>query len=564
MRMLQIGRYLILKELGRGAMGIVYAASDPNIGRTVAIKTISIQNAEGASGQRELRDRLRREAQSAGVLSHPGIVTIFDMGEQGDDAYIVMEYVEGSTLEEIFVAGMPQHSDFLFRILGRAGEALDYAHGKGIIHRDIKPSNIMIAKDGCVKITDFGVAKISTSTSMTSTGIVIGTPNYMSPEQAQALPVDGRSDQFSLAVLAHRVLTGKLPFFAPTLTGVLSKILWSEPDFSDTHLPAKVRSVLLKALSKDPALRFPTCAEFARELERTWGDSGLVDLPAPSSKGTSTNLPNLPVSPILEASEQSTAEFGFQAPVPPTAKMAASGTTLIPLPADPAGVTKAPLEPATSLPEVRNPVSRAPRRPGIVPVFLAFFVLLCAGVLGYLYFFRQEPGGDSAAKGAPIVQKTDAAVEPSNGARLSGEPSSPDTSASMPAGSSKNPPDAMPSRNATAKPPQSENAAEPAAEKLRLQPSKKPGLESASIPSSGIITWTGRLKKNSIVVISDKGASVGSASGRLPGFAVRIEVEPPSVVIRVLPNEKNGWKEIIFGSGSEPRESITIRWIAVQ
>src|SRR5579864_5154608 len=160
-RMDRIGRYKIVRELGRGAMGVVYHAIDPNIGRPVAIKTIQLGGGRKPEEQERLRERLFREARSAGSLSHPGIVTIYDVEQQGDLAYIAMEYVDGPTLDQLLSGGQPTPPEKLFSILGQTAAALDYAHGKGIVHRDIKPANIMIAADGTAKIADFGIAKIT-------------------------------------------------------------------------------------------------------------------------------------------------------------------------------------------------------------------------------------------------------------------------------------------------------------------------------------------------------------------------------------------------------------------
>src|SRR5262249_49494988 len=150
----------------------------------------------------------------------------------------------------------------LLEILRRAADALDYAHGQGVVHRDIKPSNLIIGNDGAVKIADFGIAKISESLSTTLTGAAIGTPSYMSPEQAQGMPVDGRSDQFSLAVVAFELLTGNLPFRGATLTAVLTKILWQPPEYDDSSVDPRVREVLERALAKAAEKRYPTCTEF--------------------------------------------------------------------------------------------------------------------------------------------------------------------------------------------------------------------------------------------------------------------------------------------------------------
>ncbi|PYV16910.1 MAG: hypothetical protein DMG07_06915, partial [Acidobacteria bacterium] len=267
-------------------MGVVYAAADPVIGRTVAIKTIRVTQVGDDAALEELRRRLRREAQSAGILSHPGIVTIHDVGEVGEDTYIVMEYVEGTTLEAVLKAGVPQPTAMLLRILSQAAEALDYAHSSGIVHRDIKPSNIMIRSDGTVKITDFGVAKLTTSTSMTQTGLALGTPNFMSPEQAQGHQIDGRSDQFSLGVVAFRMLAGRLPFDGPTLTAVLSKILWYEPEYRNAELAPSIREILARVLAKEPSSRFATCVEFVQALDAAYRAARphLGEAPAPAAE----------------------------------------------------------------------------------------------------------------------------------------------------------------------------------------------------------------------------------------------------------------------------------------
>src|SRR6516162_3728761 len=185
----RIGRYKIVRELGRGAMGVVYHAIDPNIGRAVAIKTIQLGGSRPPDEQNRLRERLFREARSAGVLSHPGIVTIYDVEQQGDLAYIAMEYVDGPTLDQL-LSEQPLAPERMCSLLGQTAVALDYAHQKGIVHRDIKPANVMIAADGTVKITDFGIAKVTASEQFTMTGSIVGTPHYMSPEQVQGQPVD--------------------------------------------------------------------------------------------------------------------------------------------------------------------------------------------------------------------------------------------------------------------------------------------------------------------------------------------------------------------------------------
>jgi serine/threonine-protein kinase len=267
----RIGRYKIVRELGRGAMGIVYHAIDPNIGRPVAIKTIQFGTERNPGEQERLRERLFREARSAGILSHPSIVTIYDVDQQDDLAFIAMEYVDGPTLDQILAAPWPIDPERMFRLLTQTAGALDYAHQKGIVHRDIKPANIMIAADGTAKITDFGIAKVNTSEQLTMTGSIVGTPHYMSPEQVQGQPVDGRSDQFSLAVIAYEMLTGEKPYAGEHLTTVVYKIVAEEPrppHSLNPSLAGAIEEVLYKGLAKKPDGRYPTCREFVVSLEK--------------------------------------------------------------------------------------------------------------------------------------------------------------------------------------------------------------------------------------------------------------------------------------------------------
>jgi serine/threonine-protein kinase len=278
-------------ELGRGAMGIVYRAQDPTIGRLVAIKTIKLADLSDATERQRLRDRLFREAQSAGILSHPGIVVVYDVGEQGDVTYIAMEFVNGPTLEKLMLEDQPPGPETILNVLQQTGAALDYAHKKGIVHRDIKPANIMIDQDGTVKITDFGVAKLAASQQLTQAGTVLGTPNYMSPEQVQGRDVDGRADQFSLAVCAYEMLTGEKPFSGEQLTTVLYKIVSEEPPAAEHLNPTlgfAVSLVMARAMAKDPAKRYPTCTEFVKALDAALSTKkGWRAL----SRGTSESMP---------------------------------------------------------------------------------------------------------------------------------------------------------------------------------------------------------------------------------------------------------------------------------
>ena len=282
-----IGRYRIVGELGRGAMGVVYHATDPSIGRSVAIKTIRIRDINDTQQRDKLRERLFREARSAGVLSHPNIVTIYDMDEVDDLAYIAMAYVNGPTLEKILGSDTPLSGARMLRILRQTASGLDYAHGRGIVHRDIKPANIMTDEDGAVKITDFGIAKITAASNMTDTRTVVGTPNYMSPEQVQGLTIDGRSDQFSLAVIAYEILTGERPFNGEHLSTVVYRIVAEDPTEAqriNSTLTPQINEVLRRGLAKKPENRYPSCSNFVGALEMACAESrGWMTLPAGAS-----------------------------------------------------------------------------------------------------------------------------------------------------------------------------------------------------------------------------------------------------------------------------------------
>jgi serine/threonine protein kinase len=264
----QIGRYRILDELGRGATGVVYRAQDPAIGRTIAIKTIRLSDFTDEVERERLRERLFREAQSAGMLSHPNIVTIYDIAEENGLAYIFMECVDGPSLEKVLNGAEAIRNENALSILRQTATALDYAHQKGIVHRDIKPANILIDEREHAKITDFGVAKIM-SQQMTQSGVMMGTPNYMSPEQVQGHAVDGRADQFSLAVIAYEMLTGEKPFLADQLPALLFRIVREDPVPPQRLNPTvgpQVEMVLKKALAKSANDRFGNCVQFVDAL----------------------------------------------------------------------------------------------------------------------------------------------------------------------------------------------------------------------------------------------------------------------------------------------------------
>lgn len=273
-------------------MGIVYQALDPAIGRTIAIKSIRLQDLTDTSERERLRERLVREAQSAGILSHPGIVTIYDIAEEQGMAYIFMEFVNGPPLEKMLLHQQIPDKETLLSIFRQTAAALDYAHKKGIVHRDVKPANIMIHEDGTAKVTDFGVAKI-VSQQMTLAGTMMGTPSYMSPEQVQGGAITGRADQFSLAVIAYEVLTGEKPFVAEYLPTLLFKIVREDPlspKRLNPTLGPQVDTVLRKALAKNPADRYENCTEFINALSTACNAAhGWMPLP----RGASLNMPTV-------------------------------------------------------------------------------------------------------------------------------------------------------------------------------------------------------------------------------------------------------------------------------
>ncbi|HEY6393351.1 MAG TPA: ankyrin repeat domain-containing protein [Bryobacteraceae bacterium] len=266
-----IGTYQILGELGHGGMGVVYHGRDPAIGRPVAIKVIRVDAGATLEQGAELRQRLIQEASSAGQLSHPGIVTIYQLGEEGSDVFVVMEFIKGDSLHQLLSDKVPLDQSRGLEMLRQIAEALDYAHRAGIVHRDVKPANILVREDGCIKVADFGLAKMiqDHTRSLTAAGVSLGSPAYMSPEQVRAEQIDGRSDQFSLAIVAFQMLTGRLPFAGDSAHAVMFQIVSADPlALQDAcgHLPPGVTAALGKALAKNANDRYPTCAAFVREL----------------------------------------------------------------------------------------------------------------------------------------------------------------------------------------------------------------------------------------------------------------------------------------------------------
>jgi hypothetical protein len=263
------GRYEIVGELGRGAMGVVYKAMDPVIGRTVAVKTIRLSEEGTGLSRPELLTRFQTEARAAGLLTHPNIVVVFDAGEEDGLYYITMELVEGKSLQALLDGGHAFPLPRTLRIMEQTCSALQFAHERNVIHRDIKPANLMLTADDTVKVTDFGTAKILQFGTVQQTAHVMGTPSYMSPEQVKGRAVDGRSDIFSLGVMLYEMVTGEKPFPGQNITTVIYKIVNEDPvppRQIDPSIHPGISAVILKALVKEPDQRYQNCREMLEDL----------------------------------------------------------------------------------------------------------------------------------------------------------------------------------------------------------------------------------------------------------------------------------------------------------
>jgi serine/threonine protein kinase len=329
--MKKIGRYEIVEELGRGAMGVVYKASDPTIGRMVAIKVLILDDKPEEGGP-SARDTFLREARAAGRLSHPGIVTIHDAleDEATRTSYIVMEYIPGRTLEKILISTPRIGAEQAFDISRQVAEALDYAHRNQIIHRDLKPANIILTEDGRTKITDFGIAKIAAQGAMRTVAIM-GTPSYMSPEQVTGGEIDARADIFSLGILLYLMLAGEKPFLGDT-AAVMFKIVYEDPVLPSKVNPKLTASddyVVLRCLAKDRSKRYSSAREFLDDLE---------DLRQGRPPRSQARVP----PSEFQAAERTVAAVHPLIPPPPAA---GGAPTQIPIPSVPSAPVVTPLPP---------------------------------------------------------------------------------------------------------------------------------------------------------------------------------------------------------------------------
>jgi serine/threonine protein kinase len=328
----RFGRYEVDGELGRGAMGVVYKAHDPQIDRIVAVKTVSLWGQEPEQ-EKEFRLRFMNEAQAAGRLHHSGIVSVFDIGEIPDnqDPYIVLEYVAGESLNRILAREKKLPLATALQLAYEIAEALDYAHAQGVVHRDIKPANILVTPDGHAKIADFGIAKLNLA-HFTLPGRVLGTPAYMAPEQLCGEGSDGRSDLFSLGVILYVMVTGHSPFQGTSATTVCFKVANREPVAAsalDMNLPPAIDMVISRAMAKNPEERYQLGSEFAddlRELQRasqkTSTSTSTSAKPGtstgtrstPTRTGTAAALVAPPVTAVVQA-ERVVRHILFRAPI---------------------------------------------------------------------------------------------------------------------------------------------------------------------------------------------------------------------------------------------------------
>ncbi len=358
------GRYRIVRKLGAGGMANVYLAEDQELGRRVAIKILNDRHANDD----QFVERFRREAKNAAALSHPNIVSIYDRGEAEGTYYIAMEYLDGRSLKELIVSRGPAPVHVAVEYARQILSALRFAHRHGIVHRDIKPHNVLVDAEGRVKVTDFGIARAGTS-QMTEAGSIVGTAQYLSPEQARGADVDPRSDLYSLGVVLYELLTGEPPFEGDTPVEIAMKHLSTVPEPPSARrpdIPRELDWVVMRALAKDPDERYQSAEEMDADLDRV-------------SRG----------APLAVATEESATQI-MRLPAPAAATAAPAATTMI-------APRRAAAPPSAELLELEEPVRRRP----IWPWLAALVFVIAAGVGGW-YVYQQLAGGSVAKVGVEL------------------------------------------------------------------------------------------------------------------------------------------------------------------
>jgi serine/threonine-protein kinase len=424
-----LGKYELRREIGRGAMGVVYEGYDPMIKRVVALKTIRADQLAGEESATVIA-RFRREAQAAGRLSHPNIVPIYDFGEDGGVWYIAMECVHGRELKDYFEANQRFAMADIVRIMTQMLDALDYSHRQGVIHRDIKPANVFLLDDGTVKVADFGIAHIDSS-SLTQVGTVLGTPSYMSPEQIQGLPVDGRSDIFSAGVILYQFLTGERPF-AGSATTTMQKVLKEEPlppSTLNVQVMPGMDAVVRKALAKRADDRYQSAREFAAALRaaapaqpvravvdpslNTAADATVIA--APNAAATMLSAPSGAATPVANPNP-ATAYTNAHASMPPSPSTSGPAQSTAALPGGA----------ATTSPPSSRPASRA-------PLYAVVAILALVIVGGGAWWIMQRTGAEA---GRIAASAPGAAAPPAGTAASTSGAAAP----APPAGASSPPP----------------------------------------------------------------------------------------------------------------------------
>jgi serine/threonine-protein kinase len=404
-------RYEVIKRLGAGAFGTVYKAKDKILGRMVAIKTIRLEGlaASGGAGLEELMDRFKREAMVSAQLKHPNIVTIYDIGESDGVSYIAMEFIDGVGLDRVIAGAGRLPVDRAAALAAQVADALDFAHQHNVVHRDIKPANIMVEPGDRVKVTDFGIAKVTDSAEhLTATGSLLGTPSYMSPEQARGSAIDGRSDLFAVGAIIYEMVAGKKAFRGDSITGLIFKIITEEPlplREQDPEIPEELVRIVARAMAKDPAARYQTGRELADDV---------LALARPGS------------TPTLRQSEAATAPGFVPGPttyVAPSTQVAPAAATQV----SPAVATRVSAVPTLARPAHAPPPPARSKAGLIVGVLAGGLFLLVAVAVGAFLLLRPRPAPSPGPLGGPATTlaaapSTTLAAAPSPGIPASAEP----------------------------------------------------------------------------------------------------------------------------------------------
>jgi serine/threonine-protein kinase len=446
-----IGRYKVLESIGFGAMGAVYKAFDPLIKRTLAIKTIRLDIPRQSPQYKSFIERFYHEARISGTLSHPNIVTLFDIGEEGGVPYLAMEFVEGETISSLIDRGNRFDPEKVIALVSQIASAVDYAHTKGVIHRDIKPSNLILYEGDRVKVTDFGIAKL-VDAEMTQSGTLLGTPSYMSPEQAMGDKLDGRSDIFSLGVCAFEMLSGEQPFPGNNVTSILYKLVHVdpiEPANLEMHglVPQKWHEVFGKVLAKKPDERYQTATAFVQDLEYclgSWFGSAMGDetvatvapgVPAAPASAPAPARPAAPAAPPAPPASAATGDETVTARIPAIPLPAAATKTPPPVPVPAAPPAAAPAAsgdealPATVYMKTPNPAAVPQRETGETTVGRATPSPLSPRATAALPPSTPpapKPGDAKAGPKGTLALEPDSAAAPTVRTKLAAAPGAPE------------------------------------------------------------------------------------------------------------------------------------------